>query len=294
MGAVGKGLQAQETPTAAVLRGGRAVESGGEMPSPAGERGEDVDEQAVRERGGACEGQVRARLKQAIKERLLQARLLPTRLSQSHELQACQAMHSRGRGGQTSCSAAGIAPCSPPSLVLEMTQHAPASCSPAGTAACSPTALSSTSGAAAGPVCAADLNLPPADVAEGMECEAVVMDNEDTDLALAAREIECEGRGLPDQVEGRGLPDGCMAEAENSSHIPPDQGHAEQGGWSLGGHFSGMACHAGPDATGGAPGNIRAAVFLFACNLDGEKDSGADKLNGGDGRFGCLDLSLHL
>ncbi|CAI5988787.1 unnamed protein product [Closterium sp. NIES-65] len=265
-GPVDKGLLTLGT---AVLCEGHAVESGGEKASPTGEHGDVgmVGEPAVGESGGACEGQMREQLMQAIKERLAQAQLLQARL-----LQTRQALQPHGGSGHTSCSATNVAPRSPPALVLGATQNkcsqgkgalmscspaAIAACSPAAVAACSPTALSTT----AGPVCAADLNLPPADVAGGMESEAVVVESEDADLALAAMAIECEVR------EARGL--------DANAHA---------------------------DAFGNARGNALDAVFLFACNLGAEKVSGANdvfaanssKLDGADSRAGCIDLTLHL
>ncbi|CAI5531677.1 unnamed protein product [Closterium sp. Naga37s-1] len=330
-GPADKGLLTQG---AAVLCEGHAdaVESGGEMASPRGEHGDVgmVGEQAMGESGGACEEQMREQLKQAIKERLaqaqlLQARLLQARLVHTQVLQTRQVLHSDGEGEHTSCStAAGVAPRSPPALVLQATQNkcsqgegAPTSfspaavttcspaavtaCSPAPVAACSPTALSTT----AGPVCAADLNLPPADVAGAMESEAVVVESEDADLALAAMAIECEAREAREAGKAReardagGLPasDECMAETDTPCTAP---------GCSAQGDFPGTACPAGRDASADAPGNApgiaRDAVFLFACNLGAEKVSGANdvfaanssKLDGADSRAGCLDLTLRL
>ncbi|CAI5974638.1 unnamed protein product [Closterium sp. NIES-64] len=306
-GPVDKGLLTLGT---AVLCEGHAVESGGEMASPTGEHGDVgmVGEPAVGESGGACEGQMREQLMQAIKERLAQAQLLQARL-----LQTRQALQPHGGSGHTSCSATNVAPRSPPALVLGATQNkcsqgkgalmscspaAIAACSPAAVAACSPTALSTT----AGPVCAADLNLPPADVAGGMESEAVVVESEDADLALAAMAIECEvreARGLDASADLEPASDECMGEADTPRTAPTP-------GCSAHGKFPGTACPAGQDAHADAFGNARGnaldAVFLFACNLGAEKVSGANdvfaanssKLDGADSRAGCIDLTLHL
>ncbi|CAI7772180.1 unnamed protein product [Closterium sp. NIES-54] len=313
LGAAETSVQADQIPRAAGT--GR-----GETGTLAG----DVGEQVVGESGGACEKHMRVQLKQAIKERLvqahllqarlLQARLLQARLSQPRQLQTRQALHPHGGGEHTSCSGAGVAPWSPPALVLEAAQStsclqgrgAPASFSPAAIAACSPTALSTMSGATAGPVCASDLNLPPADVAGGvvseaggMDTEAVIMVNEDADLALAALAIECEAR---EAREAGDLPssDECMNEAD-TPRTAPNPGCTAQG------DFPGTACLAGRDASAaGASGNAlgiaRDAVFLFACNLGAEKvfcandvfAANSSKLDGADSRAGCLDLTLHL